>query len=158
MFYFFFIVSFYGMNAQQYIDIGLFGGASVYHPDYVNPSFKAPRPAYGGLIKYNLNSRYAWRASFTTGSMVFPDTLIVDIYQPGNNNSKIYDVAAQMEFNFLPFMGDKNTKNHSVYVAFGIGYAGTIITYAEEQYYYSQLFPLTKLHQYHSSQYQKAFQ
>jgi len=127
------------MNAQQYFDIGLFGGVSVYHPDYVNPSFKAPRPAYGGTIKYNLNSRYAWRASFTSGLMVFPDTLIVDKYEPLNINSQIYDVAAQMEFNFQPFKGDKNTKNHSVYVAFGIGYAGTRITNGEEQNYYSQI-------------------
>jgi len=113
------------LNAQSYFDIGVFGGASAYHPDLVNPSFKAPKPAYGGVIKYNLNPRIAIRANVINGQFVFADTSIYDSYSPVGTSNNMMDISSQLEFNFVPFKGDRKTKNYSSFIALGIGYTRT---------------------------------
>ncbi len=114
-----------GLNAQRYYDIGIFGGGSAYHPDFVNPSFKAPSPAYGGVIKYNLNSRYAIRGNFLSGQLAFADSTVFDTYFPVNSTNGLFEISAQMEFNFVAFESGRDARNNSTYVALGLGYTGT---------------------------------
>ncbi|MFC2118206.1 DUF6089 family protein [Bacteroidota bacterium] len=134
-----FFMSFYGINAQKYFDIGLFSGGSAYHPDFVNPSFKAIKPSFGGLVKYNLNSRYAFRSSIVYGQLAFPDSTIVDKYVPAQDISSFYEFAVQMEFNFTPFKGNLKTPCYSTYVAIGLAYTGSDISITNAQGFYSQI-------------------
>ena len=132
-------MSFCGINAQKYYDIGLFAGGSAYHPDFVNPSFNAISPSFGGLFKYNLNPRYGIRSSVIYGKFAFPDTTIFDKYVPFNDNSTFYEVAVQMEFNFVPFKGNLKFACNSTYVAIGLAYTGSDVSIASAQGFYSQI-------------------
>lgn len=114
-----------GLNAQSYYDIGIFGGGSAYHPDFVNPSFKAPKPAFGGVIKYNFNPRYAVRVNILSGQLTFADPEVFDTYTPVENANDLMEISTQMEFNFVPFRSRRNTKNNSTYVSLGLGYTRT---------------------------------
>ena len=68
------LFSFSGLQAQTY-EVGIFAGGAntisdVGRTDYLLPS----NIAFGGLFKWNISKRYAWRGSLTYGKFTADDT------------------------------------------------------------------------------------
>jgi len=123
-------------TAQKNLDFGLFGGASYYLGDLNNSrQFYHPHFAYGGLLRYNLNSRWALRASLYGGGLSGDDLISKYKYQRYRKYSfytPIVDLTAQIELNFLPYkISDKKYK-YTPYVF--VGGTFLIASYAIQPY------------------------
>jgi hypothetical protein len=113
-------------EAQRKADIGIFAGTAYYMGD-INPNRHFYRPSFslGGIYRYNFNKRYALRlngifADLSGNDLDFPGRLNPDRpASPANFQTSILDVAAQLEFNFLPYMPTKGIGDYSPYIAVG---------------------------------------
>lgn len=115
------------VEAQNRFEIGAFVGGGYYYGD-LNPStpFKNAHPAFGGLVRYNMTDRIAFKGSailtdlsgeYPSKGVLFPNSTGV-----GYSFSRtIADVSAQMELNFMsydhPFIS--NTR-FTPYLCFGL--------------------------------------
>jgi len=128
--------SVYTVTAQKNLDFGLFGGTSYYLGDLnASQQFYYAHPAYGGLMRYNLNSRWALRASIYGGELSGNDLDFKYKYQQFRNysfNTPVVETTGQIELNFLPYrIGDKKN-NFTPYV--NIGGTFFIAPYALQPY------------------------
>ena len=88
-------------------EIGIFGGASYYLGD-LNPRghFLFSKPAVGAFFRYTTHYRYAFRFGFNYGSIAGNDAKSNEPDQLERNlkfTSKIYDLHAIAEFNFVDY-------------------------------------------------------
>ncbi|MBN1599460.1 MAG: hypothetical protein JW894_14290 [Bacteroidales bacterium] len=115
------------IKAQRYSDIGLLLGSS-YYMGQINPTrhFYNPSLAFGGLLRYNFNKRYALRISgFYTNLKGSDDDF--DRINPDRPNrsfsAPVMDLAAQVEFNFFPYITGEKKWMYSPYLTGGLGFA-----------------------------------
>lgn len=96
-----------GLSNAQNFEIGGFVGGSNYIGDvgsswYINPN----RLAVGGVFKWNVSERYAYRASVTFSTLHASDS-DSDTYGRFSRNlsfsNKVFEAALGMEFNFWEF-------------------------------------------------------
>ena len=90
---------------SQDIDLGVFGGGSYYLGE-LNPGkqFLLTKPAYGGLVRFNLNDRMAIRGQLLHGT-VAGDDLISKANEMRNLRftSPVNEFSVLFEFNFLQY-------------------------------------------------------
>ncbi len=114
--------------ASYKFDVGVHGGMSGYLGD-ANESnmFKHPGYTAGVSFRYLVNSRWAFRAIFSTASLSGNTADFEDKFPGGKNydfSSQIYDLGARCEFNFFNYgIGEtyKKMRRLSPYLAVGIG-------------------------------------
>lgn len=110
-------------TAQKNFDLGLFGGTSYYLGDLnASQQFYHAHIAYGALMRHNLNSRWALRASLYGGGLSGSDLGSKFKYQNYRKFSfytQVVELTGQIELNFLPYkIGDKKYK-YTPYVNIG---------------------------------------
>jgi len=116
-----------GAKAQKKVDLGIFGGGSYYLGD-INQSkqFYSLSYAFGGLYRYNINSRYTIRGSIYYGNLQADDHDFENGFQQSRNISfsgTVLDATLQFEFNFMPYSTFGRAGEYAVYTTGGIGVA-----------------------------------
>ena len=116
-------ILFAGMYAAkpQTAEIGLCGGVSFYMGD-LNPKgvFNGVRPAGGVLFRYNINPRFAVKATALFGSLHASDATTGDRARNLSFHSPISEISAQVEINFLRLFNEKGLNPFSPYLFAGI--------------------------------------
>jgi hypothetical protein len=110
-------------SSGQTMEVGLFGGISYYLGD-LNPGkhFLQPEPAYGVLARYNLNSRWAFRAMGYRGHVMGDDAV-----SKTNENrnlkfrSRVTEFSLVAEFNFFEYFTGSKRDVVSPYIFGGAG-------------------------------------
>jgi len=100
-------------SAQKNLDFGGFAGTSYYLGDLnTSHQFYQIHFAYGALMRYNLNPRWALRASIFGGELSGNDmdfNFKYQRYRKFNFYTPIVETTGQIELNFLIYrIGDKN--------------------------------------------------
>lgn len=113
-----------GLHAQKTMEVGVFGGGSYYIGD-LNPGmhFLMTSPAYGLVARLNLDPRWTIRLSGYLGEIAGDDA--VSGYSSGRElkfNSKITDVSAVIELNFLNYITGSTRKFFAPYIFGGVGF------------------------------------
>jgi hypothetical protein len=134
--------------AQKNANIGLYAGVAYYMGD-INPNrhFYKPAPAFGALYRYNVNSRYAIRASglFTSLSgndLDFPEILHPDRpVSPASFTTTLIDAALVGEFDFLPFYPGTSGFSYTPFISAGL--AGTLIVNTDRNAYNTLTIPFS---------------
>ncbi len=106
----------------QRSEVGLFGGGAFYLGD-LNPTgvFSQTKPAFGGVYRYNLNTRWALRGNILWGRVSADDSKYNNP-RALNFRSNINEFSLQCELNFLPyFTGSAGRYRFSPYLFGGIG-------------------------------------
>ena len=113
----------YSLNAQKTAEVGIFGGGSYYLGD-MNPAFHflMTKPAYGIVVRYNLDTRWAVKVSAYQGEVAGDDreTGAVEnreLYF----SSPITDISAVLEFNFFNYFTGSTRNFLTPYIFAGIG-------------------------------------
>lgn len=122
------------LYSQQNAEVGFYGGVSYYLGD-INPKkmFYSSNVCVGALYRYNLNSRYAIRASMTFSDLSADDRDFDNLHQQSRLNSfstEIVDFAMLLEFNFQDFLMPKKSYTEKIcpFVAVGLGYVSSVGT------------------------------
>jgi len=103
------------VSSAQTLEIGAFGGAAYYLGD-LNPQrhFTESNIAYGGVLKYNLNQRWAISLEATQANIKSDATTynIDHTANPAANlSTQIKDLALMGELNFFPYaIGDRKNR------------------------------------------------
>ena len=110
---------------QRSADYGVYGGVTSYLGD-INPNllFYRPQPAGGLFYRYNLNPRQSIRANILLGGLKANDLDFRNNFQQTRALSfsgTVAELAAQFEFNFLPYSTQGKRWNYSPYLAAGAG-------------------------------------
>lgn len=105
-------------------DVGLFLGASYYIGD-INPRnhFDMSQPAGGIFYRFNYSQRFAFRGGFNFGKVRAEDAQSSDEDQLERNlnfQSKIYELYAISEFNFIEYQIGSSKYFFSPYVFLGV--------------------------------------
>lgn len=113
------------LDAQRNSDYGIYGGVSYYMGD-INPGtlYYGSRPAVGFIYRYNLHPRHALRANIHYGSIRANDLDFDNDFQQARAESfsnSILELAAQFEFNFLPYTTTGKWWDYTPYFAVGGG-------------------------------------
>jgi len=110
---------------QRSADYGVYGGVTSYLGD-INPNllFYRPQPAGGLFYRYNLNPRQSIRANILLGGLKANDLDFRNNFQQTRAlsfSSTLAELAAQFEFNFLPYSTQGKRLNYTPYIAAGAG-------------------------------------
>ncbi len=109
------------LSAQRTLELGIFGGGSYYIGD-LNPAlhFNMTQPAYGGLVRYNFNSRLALKLSYSRGEVKGNDTKTKAVYNRDLSFLTIInDVSLTGEFNFLKYYTGSKRNYFTPYIMGG---------------------------------------
>ena len=113
-------------NAQfddpKTLEIGPHAGVSYYMGD-LNPTlpFAMSQLEYGGLVRFNYNSRWTFRADYSYLTVKADDKIIKWRPERGLNfTSKIHDLSFVAEFNFWEYYTGNPKRNVSPYIFGGI--------------------------------------
>jgi len=111
------------IRAQSW-ELGAFGGGIGYMGD-LNPDnvFKLSDPAYGFLVKRNIDPRWAIKLSFMHGKMKGADSLSSNLHQQQRNLSfvtPLTEISFQGEFNFFDYVPSLSKKRFSPYLFAGV--------------------------------------
>lgn len=115
----------YSQPPKKSAEFGVFLGGSYYIGD-LNPLGhfnQFTKPAGGIVFRYNFNPRLAARANAFFGTIEGDDSFSNSAAQQQRNlhfRSNIYELSAQLEFNFLDFLIGDDTKGFSPYVFGGL--------------------------------------
>ena len=122
----------FGSLDQYRAEIGLMGGTAFYIGD-ANPSriFHRPGLALGGLVRYNINPRYALKfsvmyAQISGDTRDFQNKFPMDAYATFERS--FWDMGLNLEFNFMDFGAPSLTGQSrwfSPYIFLGIGFAAS---------------------------------
>jgi opacity protein-like surface antigen len=123
----FLLISCNSAFSQRAAQVGIFAGTAYYMGD-INPNrhFYRPSLSLGFLYRYNLNARYAVKASanygqFSGSDLDFPKLLHPDRpMSPASFQTSLIDVSLQVEFNFLPFTTGIANWAYTPYISTGI--------------------------------------
>ena len=110
-----------GLAKSQSAEIGICAGTSFYMGD-LNPKgvFKGARFAGGLLFRYNINPRFAFKATALFGSLYADDAKTGTIERNLNFRSNLSELSAQMEINFLKLYNEPGKNFISPYLFAGI--------------------------------------
>lgn len=113
-------------NAQfddpKTLEVGFHVGTSYYIGD-INPQkhFAMPDLEFGGVARYNLNSRWTFRADYTYATVKASDEKIGWRPERGLGfRSTIHDISLIAEFNFLEYYTGNPKRNCSPYIFAGV--------------------------------------
>lgn len=141
----FFVLCFQAHIQAQALEVGAWGGTSVYFGDLnTNYSFREAKPAAGAFIRYNLNSRLAIKGGGSYGRVAFADALSENYFQKMRNlsfQSDIIEGTAQFEFNFLPITHGSPNEFFAPYLFVG----GTIYHFNPKTEFQGQMVSLQPL-------------
>ncbi|MBP5413542.1 MAG: outer membrane beta-barrel protein [Bacteroidales bacterium] len=109
-----------GVKAQS-SEIGVCGGVSFYMGD-LNPKgvFKGSRAAGGILYRYNINERFAIKASALFGSLYASDADHGNTERNLSFRSPLCELSAQVELNFLRLYNEKGKNCCTPYLFVGV--------------------------------------
>ncbi len=110
--------------AAQDIDIGVFGGGSYYLGE-LNPGnqFLFTRPAYGGLIRFNFDTRWAMRMQVLQGQIAGDDAVSgANTLRNLRFTSPLTELSGVVEFNFLDYFTGSMNNYFSPYLFGGPGF------------------------------------
>lgn len=114
-----------GVNAQTY-EIGVFAGGTNNIGDVGRTNFILPSDyAVGGLFKWNISKRYAWRGSVIYGKFTADDSKssISSRQERGYVvNNSILEASAGLEFNFVEYNLHKLGPAFTPYLYTGLTY------------------------------------
>ena len=113
-----------GITKAQTFEIGGFAGASYYNGE-LNPAlpYNQAQLAYGGLLRYNINSRWATKFSYYRGELKGSDETggwVED--RDLNFKSKINDFSLVAEFNFWEYYTGSKKSYIAPFIFGGISY------------------------------------
>ncbi|MDX1363163.1 MAG: DUF6089 family protein [Arenibacter latericius] len=95
-----------GVNSQTY-EVGIFAGGANNIGDVGRTNFIMPSgPAFGGLFKWNISQRYAWRGSVIYGEFTADDSkssMSSRVQRGYKMDNSILEVSAGLEFNFVEY-------------------------------------------------------
>ena len=117
--------SFLISNAQD-LELGVLGGVSYYNGDW-NPGipFNQPEPAFGFLARYSKNTRWAYRANFSMGTLTSNNRFArVTETVPAAFSTKISDISLLVEFNFYDYFTGSRKDYATPYIFAGVSYFG----------------------------------
>lgn len=121
------------LSAQRYcMEAGAWGGASFYMGDANNNKlFYNMEPAYGLLVRYNINGRFSLRTDFSSAGISGRiDAGDEDKYLSGKSltfDNRIYNLGFHFEFNFFEYGVPsyyQESRSVSPYVSAGFGIMG----------------------------------
>ena len=104
------------------LEVGPHAGVSYYMGD-LNPMipFAMSQLEYGGVVRFNYNNRWTFRADYAYATVKASDEVIQWRPERGLNfTSKIHDASFVAEFNFLEYYTGNPKKNVSPYIFGGI--------------------------------------
>jgi len=109
----------------QKSEVGVFGGVSFYLGE-LNRSklFFQPKPAFGLVYRLNLNDHWSLKGNALYGNIQGYDSLSDDKEQRVRNlsfKSVVFEVAAELELNFLRFEAGDMSTPFSPYIFGGVG-------------------------------------
>ncbi len=110
------------MKAQT-MEIGISGGVSYYTGD-INPAipYVYSKPAFGALIRYNINNRWAARFSYTRGGLMGDDLKSKAVeFRNLNFKTHLNDFALVAEFNFWDYFTGSKRNYFTPYLFGGVG-------------------------------------
>lgn len=111
-------------SAQTTLEVGAFAGGSYYLGD-INPAlhFNQTQLAYGGVARYNINNRWAVKASFYHGKVKGDDTKTNAIANRDLNFlTRINDISVVAEFNWFEYFTGSTKSYFTPYIFAGISY------------------------------------
>jgi hypothetical protein len=106
---------------SQDIDVGVFGGGSYYLGE-LNPGrqFLFTKPAYGGLVRFNINERFALRGQMLRGEIAGDDAVSkADELRNLRFQSSITELTALVEFNFFEYLSGSHVHFFSPFLFAG---------------------------------------
>jgi len=113
------------MQAQTY-EIGLFAGGANMIGDVGRTNFILPSgPAFGGIVKWNISKRYAWRASLIYGRFEADDSKsnLSSRQQRGFSlDNSVKEASLGLEFNFINYNLHKLGPAYTPYLYTGLTY------------------------------------
>jgi len=112
-------------SGQRNADYGFYGGVSSYLGDInTNRLLYRPLPSGGLFYRYNLNPRQSIRVNVLLGGLRGNDLDFNNSFQQTRALSfsgTVAELAAQFEFNFLPYSTQGKRWNYTPYLAAGAG-------------------------------------
>ena len=125
--FFLFISFFFTVSGQRNADFGVFAGVSSYLGD-INPSrlMYSPLPVAGLVYRYNFHPRHAIRGNIFFGGLRADDLDFNNSFQLNRGaafSGTVGEIAAQFEFNFLPYSTQGKLWDFTPYFAAGAGMA-----------------------------------
>lgn len=120
----FFIASF-TLSAQTY-EVGVFAGGANMIGDVGRTNYILPTDvAFGGLFKWNISKRYAWRGSLTYGKFTADDSKSSDSSRQQRGyaiDNAILEGSVGLEFNFVDYNLHKLGPAFTPYLYTGVTY------------------------------------
>jgi len=114
---------------RKTFDFGIFLGRSYYLGE-INPTKHhgdgVGSGNIGAVLRYNLNKRYSLKASYIRTELAGEDEVADFNFNQNRNASfetKLSDLTAGIEFNFLPYQNGDKTHFFSPYLFVGVSYA-----------------------------------
>lgn len=111
------------LSFAQYLEVGPLGGVTYYIGD-LNPKlhFNMSKPAYGAIIKYNFDDRFAVRANLINGSVAGDDKETQSVTNRDLHfTSTITEISLQGELNFFKYRTGSEKNWFTPYLFGGIG-------------------------------------
>lgn len=117
-----FLLSF-SIKAQQF-EVGAWAGGANYFGDLnTNSNFSMMRPAGGTFLRYNFDTRWVLKNTFSFGQIAFDDKKSPNGFNRQRNlhfRTNIVELSSMMELNFLEFDKTKGNKWFSPFFSVGI--------------------------------------
>ncbi len=113
-----------GAQTQNSIELGGWLGGAYYFGDLrTRFDLSRPGPAGGVIFRYNFDSRINFKAGISFARVGADDADSDSAYERARNlsfRSNIWDFAAQLDFNFMPYVHGDKEKWHSPYLLLGL--------------------------------------
>lgn len=117
-----------GLQAQKSAELGPLIGRAYYLGD-VNPETHVGNGvgsiSYGALFRYNLNERYALKLNLNRTKLSAQDgnmDLLFNQARRAEFETKLTEISANIEFNFLPYRLGVRERSFSPYLFTGVSY------------------------------------
>ncbi len=125
------------IHQAQDLEVGLFGGVNYYVGD-INPArqFSQPEPAYGLIARYNPNTRWAFRGSFTMGKLIGDDAVVkFNESRALAFETRVNDFSLIAEFNFFDYFTGSKRDYVTPYIFGGF----SVFTFDPKPFYDNQV-------------------
>lgn len=119
------LLSFSGLRSQTY-EVGIFAGGANTISDVGRTNYILPVDiAFGGLFKWNISKRYAWRGSLTYGKFTADDNKSSSTARQQRGyviDNSILEGSVGLEFNFVEYNLHKLGPAFTPYLYTGLTY------------------------------------
>jgi len=125
--YFLLVISFFiliNKSNGQDIELGMFGGTSYYNGE-LNPGkqFYFCRPAFGGLLRWNFDTRWSMKFNIYRGELAGDDAVSkVNEFRNLRFESSIVELSTVLEFNFLDYFTGSSKNYFTPFLFVGPGF------------------------------------